>query len=424
MLCHTLGMDEFGDFYTLGVALALGLLIGLERGWQERDLAEGERVAGVRTSALIGLLGGVFGLLAQDLGGAFLALGFAALAGVLVAGHVVGQQRVADLGITTLIAGLLAFSFGAMATQGHVVLATAAAVVTTIILSIKPVLHRLLERLERRELYATLKMLLISVVVLPLLPDQGFGPWEALNPYRIWWMVVLIAGISYLGYFAMKLVGQHKGILATGLLAGLASSTAVTVNLSRLARRQNAALDVLAAGVLAAGATMFPRVLVITGVVQASLAFSLLWPMVVMSVVCYAAAWFLWRRGSAQVSDHGSIGNPFELRPALIFAGVLAALMLLSRALADTFGDAGVYALAAASGLADVDAITLSLANMAGGAIDAGTATLAILIAAFVNTLVKVAFALGIGGRQFGARVGAAATLVVSSGLATWWFVG
>ena len=417
-------MDEFSDFYTLGVALALGLLIGLERGWQERDREEGERVAGVRTSALIGLLGGVFGLLAQDLGGIFLGLAFAALAGVLVAGHVVGQQRVADLGITTQIAGLLAFLFGAMATQGHVVLATAAAVVTTIVLSIKPLLHRLLERLERGELYATLKMLLISVVVLPLLPDQGFGPWEVLNPYRIWWMVVLIAGISYVGYFAMKLVGEHKGILATGLLAGLASSTAVTVNLSRLARKKNAPLDVLAAGVLAAGATMFPRVLVVTGVIQQSLALSLLWPMAVMSVVCYAAAWFLWRRASAPAGDHGSIGNPFELRPALIFAAILVALMLLSRALADTFGDAGVYALAAASGLADVDAITLSLANMAGDAIDAGTATLAILIATMVNTLVKAAFALGIGGRAFGVRVGVAATIVVSSGLATWWIVG
>ena len=417
-------MDEFSDLYTLGVALALGLLIGLERGWQERDREEGERVAGVRTSALIGLLGGVFGLLAQDLGGIFLGLGFAALAGVLVAGHVVGQQRVADLGITTQIAGLLAFLFGAMATQGHVVLATAAAVVTTIVLSIKPLLHRLLERLERGELYATLKMLLISVVVLPLLPDQGFGPWEVLNPYRIWWMVVLIAGISYVGYFAMKLVGEHKGILATGLLAGLASSTAVTVNLSRLARKKNAPLDVLAAGVLAAGATMFPRVLVVTGVIQQSLALSLLWPMAVMSVVCYAAAWFLWRRASAPAGDHGSIGNPFELRPALIFAAILVALMLLSRALADTFGDAGVYALAAASGLADVDAITLSLANMAGDAIDAGTATLAILIATFVNTLVKAALALGIGGREFGMRVGVAATIVVSSGLAIWWIAG
>lgn len=417
-------MDEFSSYYTLGVALALGLLVGLERGWQERDLKEGERVAGVRTFALIGLLGGIFGLLAREHGPALLGIAFAALAGVLVVAHVTGQQRVPDLGITSLVAQLLVFSFGAMATQGHVALATAAAVVTTLLLSVKPLLHGLLQRLERKELFATLKMLLISVVVLPLLPDQGYGPWEALNPYRIWWYVVLIAGISYIGYFAMKLAGERKGVMATGLFAGLASSTAVTINLSRLARKHAAAQDVIAAGVIVACATMFLRILALAGIAQTALALALLWPMVVMGVACYAAAGYFWWRSGNAPSSETRVSNPFEIRTALLFAGLIAALMVLSRALADAFGDAGIYLLAAASGIADVDAITLSLAGMAGDSLAVRSAALAILVAAFVNTAVKGGLALGIGGRALGLRVGTALAIVVAAGLATWRLAG
>ena len=416
-------MEEFSSFYTLGVALALGLLIGMERGWQDREVEEGGRVAGIRTIALIGLLGGISGLMAQQLGALVLGIGFAAMAGVLTTAHVLDLKRSGDVGITGLVAELLAFSFGALATLGHVELATAAAVVTTVLLSIKPLLHRLLKGMERKELHATLKMLLISVVVLPLLPDQGYGPWEVLNPYRIWWMVVLISAISYVGYFAMKTVGRNKGVMATGLFAGLASSTAVTVTMSRLARKGTASNRVLAAGVIVANATMFPRILVVTGIVQASLMYQLLWPLLVMSVVCYGIAWLMWWRGSSDDGGETELSNPFEIRPALLFAALLVALMLLSRLLSDKFGDAGVYALAATSGIADVDAITLSLSNMTDDGLALETAALGILIAALVNSLVKPALAFGIGGRAFGLQVGTAIALVVLSGLATWGIV-
>jgi len=416
-------MEEFGSFYTLGVALALGLLIGMERGWKDREVEEGGRVAGIRTSALIGLLGGIFGLLTQQLGALVLAVAFAAVALVLSTAHVIACRRTGDLGITGLVAQLLAFSLGAMATLDHVVLATVAAVVTTVLLSVKPFLHRLLKQLERKELHATLKLLLISVVVLPLLPNQGYGPWDALNPYRIWWMVVLISGISYVGYFAMKTIGERKGVMATGLFGGLASSTAVTVNLSRLARQEKIAPNVLAAGVVAACATMFPRVLVVTSVVKTELMLSLLWPMLVMSLACYAAAAVLWRRGSRDDAGDAKLRNPFEIGPALLFAALLAGLMLLSRLLADAFGDTGVYVLAAASGVADVDAITLSLASMSEGAVSLRTAALGVLVAAFVNSLVKAGLSLGIGGREIGLRVGASILGVVIAGLLTWGLV-
>ena len=417
-------MGEFTAFYELGAALALGLLIGAERGWSEREQAEGQRVAGIRTFALIGLLGGVWGLLSIELGQVLLSVAFATLAAVLVVAYSVSQRLDADVGITGVIAGLLTFAFGAMATLGHVTLAAVGAGVTTILLGFKPVLHAWLQRIEQRELYAALKMLMISVVVLPLLPDQGYGPWDALNPYKIWWMVVLIAGISFVGYFAMKIIGERKGILATGLFGGLASSTAVTLNLARIGRHHNSMNNVLAAGTLIACATMFPRILIVTSIVNWPLAQTLFWPLFVMMVVTYGTAWLLWRRSRSHESGEADpLQNPFELRPALLFAALLSAILLLSRALAEHFGDTGIYLLAAASGIADVDAITLSLADMTGDTLTTPAAAFAILIAACVNSLVKSGLSLGIGGRNLGLRVGAPMLVVVSSGLTTWWLI-
>nr|WP_296747652.1 MgtC/SapB family protein [Thioalkalivibrio sp.] len=415
-------MDQF---LGLGIALAVGLLIGLERGWQRRDQEEGTRVAGIRTFALVGLLGGIWGLLANDLGPAVLAAAFGVLAIVLTVAHAVSQRENHDVGITGVIASLLAFAFGAMATLGYWELSVAGAVVTTILLGLKPTLHQWLSLLQERELHAILKLLLISVVILPLLPNQGYGPWEALNPYRIWWMVVLIAGISFVGYFATKLIGARRGIMATGLFGGLASSTAVTVNFSRLARGREGSENLLAGGILAAGATMFPRILVISSIFSLSLASALLWPFLAMTVVNYSAAALFWywsgRSGSGAGGAH--LKNPFELRPALMFATLLAAIMLFSRGLSEFYGDAGIYLLAAASGIADVDAITLSLANMTGEDLTVSVAALAVLTAALVNAAVKAALSLGIGGRPVGLRVTSATAAVMVTGLLTWWIV-
>ncbi|MCG5515586.1 MULTISPECIES: MgtC/SapB family protein [unclassified Ectothiorhodospira] len=415
-------MEELTPFYSLGLALALGLLIGLERGWKERHLDEGRRVAGIRTFALIGLLGGVWGLLAQEVGQAVLAVAFGALALVLVAAHVMAQIRDQDMGITGEIASLLTFAFGALAALGYPALAAAGAVVTATLLGIKPVLHAWVNRLEERELFAAFQLLLISVVILPLLPNQGYGPWEALNPYRIWWMVVLIAAISFVGYFSMKIIGERKGILLTGLMAGLASSTAVTVNFARIARKTQGSSNVLAAGILVACATMFPRMLVVSSLFSWDLARQLLFPVLAMMTLSYALAALCWKLSSPAAHEESpGLTNPFELKPALIFAALLAGIILLSQGLSEHFGDAGIYTLAAVSGLADVDAITLSLADMTDGQLSLEAATLGILIAAFVNSLVKGALAMGIGGWALGYRVAGTLSLSVGAGLLTWW---
>jgi uncharacterized membrane protein (DUF4010 family) len=411
-------MDSLDSLYGLGLALALGLLVGLERGWHERNLAEGQRVAGIRTFALIGLLGGSIALLTPQFGIVLPAVAFVTLAGVLVVAYVLRQQRIHDAGVTSIIAALLTFAFGVMVVLGQVLVAAAGAVVTVIPLGSKPLLHDWVARLRVDELYATFRLLLISVVVLPLLPDRGFGPWQALNPYRIWWMVVLICGISFVGYFAMRIAGERRGVLATGLFAGLASSTAATVSLARRARELAGTTELLAAGIAIAGATMFLRILVVAGILHWPLAVRLAGPLLVAGGVAFAAAWLLWRRGGTGPGDGASVSNPLELKPALIFAGLLALVMLLSAALMERFGHGSIYWLAAAAGLADVDAITLSLAGMANQTLPLPTAAAAILVAAAVNSLVKSGLALAIGGRDLGLRVAAAMLVAVLGGLA------
>jgi uncharacterized membrane protein (DUF4010 family) len=411
-------------FYQLGVALAVGLLVGVERGWKARDVHEGERVAGVRTYGLLGLLGGVSALLADHLGPLLIGLVFIGLAAALTAVYVVTQRDDdADVGITSLIASLLTFVFGALAGFGEVAVAGAAAVITTLLLGYKPQLHRWVGALEARELFSGLKLLLISVVLLPVLPNRGFGPWNALNPYAIWWMVVLIAIISFAGYFAVKIGGARKGALFTGLFGGLASSTAVTLHFSRVARREEAPLTpLLATGILLACGTMFPRMVLVASVLNGALLRPLLVPAAVMALLVYTPALLYWRSQKRRDAEAPArLSNPLELKTAVTFGALLALVMLLGKALQAWMGDAGVLMLAAASGVADVDAITLSLARMSQDELALKVAVAGIVIAAAVNSLVKGGMAAVVGGRAVAWRVGAPLFATAAAGLALVW---
>ncbi|MEE9140614.1 MAG: DUF4010 domain-containing protein [Alphaproteobacteria bacterium] len=397
-------------FVRLGVALAIGLLLGLERGWHARALPEGARVAGIRTFGIIGLLGGVAAILSETFGGLLLAAVFLALATVAAIGHWRASLKSPDVSITTTAAMLIAFALGALAGLGELAVAASGAVVITLLLGIKPELHGMLRRIERKELLATLRLLLISVVVLPVLPDQGYGPWEAINPYRIWWMVVLVAGISYVGYFAIRLAGSRRGILLTGLLGGLASSTAVAINFARLGKTNAAMQDLLAAGIAVAAATVFPRVLVLATIIAPSLFDRLVWPLFAASIVAFAgAAWYA-RRSARAIEDGGGEGleprNPLELKVAVPFGLLLAVVMVLARAFRDWLGETGLYLLAAVSGLGDVDAITLSLASM----IEPGEASASVVAAATVlavatGTASKPVLVTAIGNLRMGLHV-------------------
>ena len=223
--------------------MGAGFIIGLERGWREREQAEGSRVAGLRTFALIGLLGGAAATLHDHFGVWPLAMGLFALALLGAVSYREWVRVSGNLSATSTIAALLAYTLGAMAASGSPVLAVGVAVIVAVLLDLKSTLHRWLRVIEHRELSAALQMLVLSVVVLPWLPDRGYGPYEALNPYGLWWAVVLVVGLSLAGHVAMRFTGPQRGTFWTGVLAGLASSTAATLALSRRARDQPGLLD-------------------------------------------------------------------------------------------------------------------------------------------------------------------------------------
>lgn len=403
-------------FVSLGTALAIGLLIGVERGWRGRDAEEGRRVAGVRTYALIGLLGGLTGILASHFNGYTMGFGLLAIAIVLLVAYAVTYRELHDFGITSLVAGMLTFALGALASLDYIAVASAVGVATALVLGFKPELHHWLKTISRAELLAMLKLLLISVVLLPVLPDRGFGPWLALNPYEIWWMVVMIAGISFAGYMAVKIAGARKGILFTGLFAGFASSTALTLHYSRLARVDKELTKVLAAGVLIACGGMFLRVVLVVSVINIELVQDLVIPLCAMAVTTLVPALLLVRHNlSAHPESVAVLQNPLQLKSAVGFGLLLAVILVLTAGLKQMWGHTGVLALAAVSGIADVDAITLSLSRMSLENFPALVATTGIIISVAVNSLSKGFLAGSIGGHAFGLRV--ALPLLVSAAL-------
>lgn len=402
----------------LGVALALGLLVGLERGWERRELPEGQRSAGLRTFGIIGLLGGV----AAEIGAPWMLAAIALVLGVVVAlGYWRESRGEQDVSLTTAISAMLTYCLGAMAGAGELTVAASAAVVVALLLGFKPELHLMLRRIERSELLATLRLLLISVVLLPVLPNHGLGPWSALNPYQLWWMVVLVASFSYVGYFAHRLLGEQRGMLMTGLFGGLVSSTALTLSLSRHVREEGGGFDLPAAGIAIATAVMLPRMLIIIGVVDQFLALKLAAPLLAGAAASLGSALWFSRRGRGAVSQragaHHDLGNPLELATALEFGLMLAVIMLASHAAMELVGGRGLYAVAGLSGLVDVDAISLSVAAMsAQGAATADTAARAALAAALVNTILKPVLAAVTGGGRIAWRVGVVALVVTIAG--------
>lgn len=413
---------EIETLYFLLVALAIGLMIGVERGWQERESQEGQRIAGVRTYGLIGLLGGGFALLAEQFSPIVLALGFISLAVVIGMIFLAKQREEGDWGITSLVAALLVFVLAALAASGEVLVASSTAVVAVVLLSYKPQLHVLVSRLSVDELRGGIKLLLISVVMLPVLPNQGYGPWDALNPYRIWLMVVVIATISFVGYFAIKIGGTRRGILFTGLFGGLASSTAVTLHLSRLGRHAQEVVPVAASGILIACGTMYIRLLIIIALLAPAF-FNDIWPPIVLMAAVTYLPLLIYRHGSSSTSlgTSSTLQNPFDIKTALTFGAILTAVMLLSVILKNAYGGAGLMTLAAVSGIADVDAITLSLIGMAGDDLMVRLFVMGCVIAAGVNSLVKATMSTVIGGRALGLKAGLPLALAGPLGIVLTW---
>ena len=304
------------------------------------------------------------------------------------------------------------------------VAAAAAGVVTAMLLGLKAALHGWLKRLTWEELRAGLVLLAMTVILLPILPDREIGPLGTLNPHEIWLMTITIAAISFAGYVAIRVAGAEHGVVLSGLAGGLVSSTAVTLTMAKLARDHPERQRLCASASLLASTVMALRVLAVASSFNVTLVRWLLptlGPAVLVQVL-FAGILLRWRpNGERTMAEPLQLANPLDLPVVLGFGALLAAIMVLAKALTLWTGTTAVMALAAASGLADVDAITLSMARLGRGDLPAQTAALAILLALGVNSVTKTVLASVAGGRAIGALVATGTALAIAAGLAGLW---
>jgi uncharacterized membrane protein (DUF4010 family) len=381
--------------FRFGAAIGLGLLLGLER---ERKRDAELLFGGVRTFALIALLGAVGAFLERELNQSWLVLAaFVALSALVVMSYATTAAR-GELGITTEVTALLAFIVGALCGWDKTDVASVTTVVCLLLLTLKDYLHRLARHVELADVEATLKFAVISLIILPLLPNETFGPppLDAINPYKIWLMVVLIAGLNFLGYLLVKAFGDEHGLIVAGMLGGLVSSTAVTLSFSQRSRQQPAMSAAFVLAIVVAWTIMFLRVVVMVGMVNRSLAGGLALPLGLMALAGLLVSLVLWRRTRSQEKGIVSAGaNPFELGEAVKFGLLFGIVTILAKAAEAYLGATGLYLAGALAGLTDVDAISLSMANLATTNSEVlKVAGRAIVIAVVSNTLVKTGMAL------------------------------
>ena len=396
-------------------SLAIGLLIGVER---ERNPAA---KAGLRTFALTAAFGTLAAMLGDYADGAawMPAVGLA-LTGLTIIAAYHRAPPADDPGTTTVVALLLTYCLGALCWYGERTLAAAIAVGAAALLYFKAELRGILERFERRDLLAVIQFATLSVVILPVLPDEGYGPYGALNPFRIWLMVVLVSGLSLAGYIALKIVGVRYGLPLVGLCGGLVSSTATTLAYSRHARA-GSLTDGAGVVIVLANLTVLVR-LAIVAAATAPAILPRLAPVLGAALAAGAVAAFVhWRRrlGADAELPLPAVANPAELRVSLGF-GILFAIVLVAAAwLSDVAGRRGLYAVALVSGLTDVDALTLSsLQLFTSGRLDAGGAVTAIALALLANTVFKLGLVVTVGGRPLARRVILPALASVAAGAA------
>jgi uncharacterized membrane protein (DUF4010 family) len=376
------------------ISLLVGALVGIER---ERSNEEHQKLfAGIRTFPLIALLGFLSGLLGSAIApwvlGVF-AGGFIAM--VVVSYYI--EARTGFHGATSEVAAITVFVLGILIHHEFYIVAIATSVVLTLFLSLKGPLQELVAHVQADDIYATLKFAIITAIILPILPNTTFGPLEVLNPRQVWYMVVLIAGISFSGYVLVKVFGSKKGLALTGMMGGLVSSTAVTLSFSQKSREAPELGKTFASAIVLACSIMFPRILVEIAVVNQSL-LRFIWPFIAILTVSGVSASMLLLFGKKKDSNtEVDLTNPFELNSAIKFGLIFAVIIFVSKAAQIYLGDGGVYLAAALAGLTDVDAITLSMANLSKTTLSESTAAIAILIAVVMNTVVKASIAFSLG---------------------------
>ena len=391
-------------FQRLALALGIGFLVGVERGWRHRAAPEGSRAAGLRTHAILGLSGGVSGALLPAIG----PLGFAAItvafAAAFIVFKVLESQHDRDISATGTIGGLLVYALGAYAIVGDPRLAAAAGVTLTGLLAFKYALHDWLDKLTWKELRSALLILAATAIALPLLPVGAVDPWGIISPRELWILTILVASASFAGYVAVRVLGDKLGVLAGAAAGALVSSTVVTAELGRRVQAGQTSAAVAAAAASLAAAVSISRVGLFVAAVAAP-AFSSTAPAFVLAIVIFASgAWLLGRldHRAAQSITPVPLHSPLDLGAVARFALLLGAVIAIGRLLTDAFGQAGLLPFAAIAGAVDVDAVTLAVSSLVRVDISAQTAAAAIATAVAANTLAKGGIAVAIGGWRYG----------------------
>ena len=389
------GWDLPEGVMAFATALAVGLLIGLER---ER---KAEAKAGLRTFALVSVLGALSAMIARETGsGWIIAAGLLVVGAMMIVSHAVDPQDDGDPGTTTMAALMVAYCLGAAIWFGHGTLAVMLGIATTVLLYFKAQLQGISKSLTHRDLISIFQFSVLSFIILPILPNRDFGPYGAFNPHQIWWMVVLISGVSLAGYAALRLVGARYGATVIGFLGGLVSSTATTLVFARNARSDADLARTAAVVILLANLMVMIRLCVVSAVVAPSLLPSLAAVLGVgFAGGLLVAAWD-WRGiGASGELPLPEVTNPTELRTAVTFGAVYAIVLLLSAWLQDEAGSKGLYLVSLASGLTDVDAIALSSLRLFGiEKLSAGEAVTSIALATLANLVFKSGLVIAIGG--------------------------
>ena len=392
------------------IAILIGALIGIER---EKRRDTEVTIGGIRTFILLAMLGAAGGFLSKQFGSIWPFLVVVSLGGLtVVAGFLIdADERKGPIGLITELAAIVVIVLAGLATLGYPALAVSLGIVVAALLAYKQPLHGLIDKIGWDDIFAGLRLLIASFIILPLLPDRTVDPWQALNPRQLWLLVVLISGLSMVGYVATRWLGPGRGAVITGLAGGLVSSTAATLAFSRQSQEAGSAhaVRLLAMGTLIAWTVMFARVLVISFAVNPALLQTLAVPMAIMGFACLlSVAVLYWRYRQSQKGSKGAkngsadiaISTPFSLTQAVKFALLFAVILLLVKIVGGLNRQEGLYIVAALAGLTDVDAITLSMSQYArGGA--AEVAVIAIIIAALSNTVVKAGMAMSIGSAEY-----------------------
>lgn len=407
-------------FMDLAIALGLGLLVGLQKERAESPLA------GLRTFALVTWAGAMAALVGQATTQWVLVGGLLAVAALMVTGNAVlmKTEPESDPGQTTEAAVVLMYLIGALVVVGPREVAIVGGAATAVLLHLREELRTWVGKLSDADVRAIMQFVLISLVILPVLPDQAFGPYAVVNPRQVWWMVVLIVGLNLAGYAAFRVMGSNAGTALAGVLGGVISSTATTVSYARLTKEKAGRDKTAAVVVWIASGVVFIRVLVEIAAVSSDLFRVAVWPICVMLGVFAVMTAFVWKTATAPSDTPLEPANPTELKPAVMFGALYALVLLVVAAGQDLMGDAGLFAAAAVSGLTDVDAITLSTARLVSTErLSADIGWRLVLIATLSNLVFKLGLAAMLGSRVFARRLGRLGVVALAAGgllLALW----